>query len=77
MSESSRIIDEGGTAFPNPDYDEQGMTLRDYFAAAALTGMCSQATRQETEERANGSRGGSIFAEAAYVLADAMIRARQ
>lgn len=32
-------IDDGGLAFPSEYYAEQGMTLRDYFAAAALTGL--------------------------------------
>jgi hypothetical protein len=62
------------SAFPH--HDVFGMTLRDYFAAAALTGICSQATQKETEERAAGMRGGAIFAAAAYVLADAMMRER-
>lgn len=45
-----------------------GMTLRDYFAAKALQGMC-----------ANGDachRGDDVIAEGAYWLADAMLRAR-
>jgi hypothetical protein len=31
-------IDDGGLAFPSEYYAEQGMTLRDYFAAAASEG---------------------------------------
>lgn len=67
----SDIID-GGSAFPNeqghcPDGTwnqtlERGMTLRDYFAAAALSSF-------------NVVKGGdmSAYARAAYGLADAML----
>ena len=44
----------------------EGMTLRDYFAAAALTGFC--ASRAHVRESAN-------FARWAYEQADAMINA--
>lgn len=74
---------DGGPAFPqgiastpmgdmycswekHPDFG--GMTLRDYFAAAALQGMC-----------ADSSRNGAIkvYAEEAYKYADAMLEARK
>lgn len=65
-------INNGGPAFPIPglhdDADFNGMTLRDYFAAKALQGMC-----------ANGDachRGDDVIAEDAYSLADAMLCAR-
>lgn len=74
-------IKTGGPAFPNvpdgagdkwQDWD-MGMTLRDYFAAKALTGMISTA--------GGPCLGGfdgyeSHMASAAYVMADAMIKAR-
>lgn len=44
-----------------------GMSLRDYFAAKALGGMASAYHEHWTPERA---------AEAAYELADAMLKAR-
>lgn len=70
----------GGAAFPevrihagdnyNPPKKiyHPGMTLRDYFAAAALQGML-----------ANPSVGGGVdaFAESAYEYADAMLAARE
>jgi hypothetical protein len=68
-------IETGGPAFPamnerqtgNNDYRYEGMTLRDYFAAAALTGIL-----------ANPDGGGPYHREAeyAYLYADAMLRAR-
>ena len=32
-------IEDGGTAFPTELFEQPGMTLRDYFAAAALQGL--------------------------------------
>nr|WP_049611355.1 hypothetical protein [Yersinia mollaretii] len=64
-------------AFPVPatdsNYFYEGMSLRDYFAAKALTGMISTA--------GGPCLGGfdgyeSHMASAAYVMADAMIKAR-
>ena len=61
----------GGPAFPvpglheNDDYD--GMTLRDYFAAKAMQSMCLTVKREQDVE---------IIPEAAYKMADAMLKAR-
>ncbi len=71
----------GGPAFPRPvseddgrygrnqeQYEAQeGMTLRDYFAAKALAGMASQFHEHWTTVG---------IAQAAYELADAMIAER-
>ena len=66
----------GGPAFPtevvntNDGYIHQGMTLRDYFAAKAIQALII----------ANPVTGGGWppFAEkTAYLLADAMLKARQ
>jgi hypothetical protein len=46
------------------------MTLRDYFAAQALIGICAN-----QDNRA--FIGAVPFASAAYVLADAMLKARE
>lgn len=45
-----------------------GMTLRDYFAAAALQGMLTDSCIQGSD---------SQFAESAYSYADAMLKARE
>lgn len=61
------------SAFPQPeasgDRNFRGMTLRDYFAAAALTGMW-----------ADSSAGAGPYyeiAKHAYAQADAMLKARE
>jgi len=48
-------------------YGHLGMTLRDYFAAAALQGLLSDS---------NTGGSDSQFAESAYAYADAMLKAR-
>ena len=63
----------GGPAFPVPglhrgDYNN-GMTLRDYFAAKAMQGICASGP---TNEWSN-----SRLAAEAYDLADAMLKARE
>ena len=75
----SDTIDHGGPAFPSEEQIRcngevcdtrkfTGMTLRDYFAAAALQGMLSDPDRRGA---------GSEFAQAAYSCADAMLKARE
>ncbi len=66
----------GGPAFPSPYDDDEGMTLRDYFASQALTGA------QIWDAVLNGqnspfSGGVNKLAEVAYAVADAMLKARQ
>jgi len=72
----SKQIDDGGAAFPHQDWDaciksqrlDTGMTLRDYFAAAALTGFATNSgTGMSDRELAKWS----------YSIADAMIKARK
>ena len=64
-------------AFPNPHRtDELGMTMRDYFAAQALTGA------QVWDAVINGknaqfSQGTEKLAEVAFAVADAMLKARE
>jgi len=52
-------------AFPNGP-NQPGMSLRDYFAAHIISGMCAASTsfRSETPEH---------VAEVAYMIADAMM----
>lgn len=87
MSEPSKRAD-GGQAFPGPFtghcgrdshadpcscYVDPGMSLRDYFAAKALTGiqvgcveMAKMGKKADHDQQAT----------AAYLLADAMLKAR-
>ena len=69
----------GGSAFPVTEqkningefstYAETGMTLRDYFAAKVLQGLCSNPSFE-------GIATEIEFAQAAYKQADAMIEVR-
>ena len=63
----------GGPAFPTSDWDENdkaykmhGMTLRDYFAAKAMQSLLTY----EFSDLQND-------AEVAYLMADAMLKARE
>lgn len=77
----------GGQAFPRQQweydgqnnvlqYQEEGMTLRDYFAAKAL-GLCfaQYLNHAEVEGFQDGWRDG--VAADAYQMADAMLHARE
>ena len=68
--EMSAPINDGGPAFPTPPgvQHNDGMTLRDYFAAAALQGMLSDACIAGSDLQ---------LAENAYSYADAMLKARE
>lgn len=62
----------GGSAFPLPATEwngaDEGMTLRDYFAAKAMAALI--------EDGGYGSRNNDL-AKGAYSVADAMLRARE
>ena len=68
-------MNTGGPAFPyvyedrSLDMVKAGMTLRDYFAAAALQGLCATFDQ----------RGWQVefVANSCYALADAMLRERE
>ena len=66
----SQPINDGGPAFPTMDPNEHyrlmGMTLRDYFAAAALQGLLCN----------GGGPSWDGDAKNAYQAADAMLKAR-
>jgi len=64
------INDEnGGPAFPVTNWSALGMSLRDYFAAAALQGMMASCTQQNWKEE--------FAATVSYELADAMLEVRE
>ncbi len=65
--------DTGGPAFPRPfsgttQYAQEGMTLRDYFAAKAMQGMLACSIQPQS--------GADMYARDAYQVADAMLKAR-
>ena len=76
----------GGPAFPREDYQanghergferlgQEGMSLRDYFAAKAMQGWLASYGENDSHPVSNGNE--LEFATMAYKLADAMIKAR-
>lgn len=78
-------VDDGGSAFPwhrewentRKGYMEsesaEGMTLRDYFAARAVSGLAVAVLGMPNERKQEWAEG---YARAAYCLADAMLKAR-
>ena len=77
----SNQINDGGPAFARDSHmdkqiglyvQQQGMSLRDYFAAAALQGFCANQRWNPIE-----SIHFANLAEDAFIAADAMIRARE
>lgn len=71
--------DTGGTAFPLPLGSEtvegqEGMTLRDYFAAKAMQGVMGSGTAMQIGT--NHREAMLDMAVALYSMADAMLEAR-
>lgn len=74
-------LKDGGPAFPRGQHDSHtgrqvwttGMTLRDWFAGQALSGICAYSG----EGTALLDTNPKAMAKTAYVWADAMIAARE
>ena len=69
-------------AFPNEGFNGwgepfKGMTLRDYFAAQALTGAQIWDAVLNGKEATQFAGGVDKLAEVAYAVADEMLKARQ
>lgn len=68
-------MNDGGPAFPrasNPeaaDFGREGMSLRDYFAAAALSGFCCSGNYPYGDYYS--------LAHKSYEIADLMLRERE
>jgi len=71
---SEQPINDGGPAFPRSATDhchsQEGMTLRDYFAAAALQPLVTSAIELDHVK-------WDATAQHAYLCADAMLKARE
>ncbi|HAZ4812381.1 TPA: hypothetical protein J5T73_000546 [Enterobacter cloacae] len=72
----------GGPAFPvagsEHNYPIEGMTLRDYFAAKAMQSFVSSPKEMESLIDTLGAKTAyAKVSEAAYVIADEMLRARE
>ena len=72
IPDATKMISDGGPAFPTPPgiQHNDGMTLRDYFAAAALQGLLASI-------QPNQLWSGDDVAVTCYRTADAMIKARE
>lgn len=68
-------VNNGRVDFPY-EYGVGGMTLRDYFAAKALSGMLAYPGNEITGNCHNNATPEQV-AERAYWFADAMISARE
>lgn len=72
-----QIKPENPPAFPMPETQDMhggyGMTLRDYFAGQALTGLCFGSEISDPDRMALMT---SIFGFMSYEIADAMLKAR-
>lgn len=75
------IHDHGGPAFPVQEFDQisgqmvdqnLGMSLRDYFAGKALAGFIAARLPDHS-----GQDGEAFLAADAYIVADAMLKARE
>lgn len=68
---------DGGQAFPTAPTEwsglNEGMSLRDYFAAQA---MCALLTNNSDDAEDRVRNAADLIASRAYVMADAMIKAR-
>jgi hypothetical protein len=69
-SSKGNVMNDGGPAFPQPDELEKGMTLRDYFAAAAIGAAMSQFTMTYPKDFSDASA-------LAYQQADALLAERE
>ncbi len=65
------IQNDGGPAFPTPAgiQHNDGMTLRDYFAAAALKGQAHRFAHPHEHRE--------LLAQDCYDIADAMLKVRE
>lgn len=73
---------DGGPAFPVIGEhgmkleNDPGMTLRDYFAAAALRGIVASDGFTEASIGVSEECGATVAAKCAYLFADAMLKER-
>jgi hypothetical protein len=72
-------MSEDTSAFPLHLHGDwgKGMTLRDYFAAAALQGLCHGWEYCDLLDMSNKTMKPVAIPRAAYVIADAMLAARK
>ncbi len=67
------LFKTGGRAFPTQMGNDDGMTLRDYFAAKAMQGMLSSTDPQTRDSVFQNIERAAVFA---YEFADGMLQER-
>lgn len=55
----------------------EGMDLRDYLAAKAMNGMLAEMASKLQVTTTDGKNGPIVLAQTAYLIADAMLVARE
>lgn len=73
-------VNDGGPAFPcdmAPPFMRSGMTLRDYFAAHALKSLAQASIERGKLGGITLSESCDMCAETCYLIADAMLAARE
>lgn len=73
---------DGGPAFPvtaenGLGHVADGMSLRDWFAGQALTGICANAEEAKAMRNVGTADTINIYVDASYRIADAMLAWRQ
>ncbi len=73
---------DGGPAFPDslaqkPVHGTSGMSLRDYFAAAALPAVLTYSAQLKDSHQREKALQPQVVAHNAYGIADAMLETRQ
>ena len=81
---SSDAPKDGGPAFPlTVKYLDgsgrmmPGMSLRDWFAGQAISGLVMRAQPDELQQVMNGTRVPNLLANGAYAIADALLASRE
>jgi hypothetical protein len=74
IPDPTKMINDGGPAYPRTGADghtspQSGMTLRDFFAAAALKGQAHRFAHPHEHRE--------LLAQDCYDIADAMLKARE
>ena len=68
LSSTNEVLADGTEQHVRSHYSNPGMSLRDYFAAQALAGLCANLSNTDH---------AATMAERAYKHADAMLEARE
>jgi hypothetical protein len=73
-------IEDGGPAYPSTDangFTGVGISVRDYFAAQCLSGLCSLGKNLEDDSAPDDWTQADVVASQAYAIADAMLKHRE